>query len=152
MQCKNCGRFFKSTGHGRKPQYCSAKCRVDANRKKKRGEKTENTVQEDVQPVVINLPSKKVKTTISNKDLTKQLFDRMFDDSLEDELRFTRDVLHKALISPDTPASALAAISRELINMTEKLNNLVEQSNDDPFNLSETEDVYDSGSFDSSLI
>ncbi|WP_246815486.1 hypothetical protein [Alloscardovia sp. HMSC034E08] len=122
------------------------------NRKKKRGEKTENTVQEDVQPVVINLPSKKVKTTISNKDLTKQLFDRMFDDSLEDELRFTRDVLHKALISPDTPASALAAISRELINMTEKLNNLVEQSNDDPFNLSETEDVYDSGSFDSSLI
>lgn len=151
MQCQNCGRFFKTTGHGRKPQYCSTKCRVDANRKKKRGE-TVDKPQDDKQPVVINLPSKKVKTTIQVPDLTKQSFNRMLDDSLEDELRFTRDVLHKALISPDTPASALAAISRELINTTEKLNALVEQNNDDPFNVMESEDSYDGSSFDSSLI
>lgn len=149
MQCKNCGRFFKTTGHGRKPSYCSDKCRVDANRKKKKQQTT--PAEEPRQEIVINLPSKKVKTTVSNTDLTKRTFDRMCDSTLEEELRFTRDVLHKALISPDTPATALAAISRELVNVTEKLEALVDNTDaNDPLFGGEAFD--ESTTFDTSLI
>lgn len=152
MQCKNCGRFFKPTGHGRKPQYCSDKCRVNANRKRRKQQKQSNTdSQADRQSVMINLPSKTVKTTVGNEDLSKRTFDRMLDSTLEEELRFTRDVLHKALISPDTPASALAAISRELVNVTEKLEATVNDS--EPSGSLFGGEAFDGSTvFDSSLI
>lgn len=43
---------------------------------------------------------------------------------MEDVLRLNRDVLSKALTSPDTPANALAAISRQLLAVTERLDQL----------------------------
>lgn len=136
MQCKNCGQYFKTTGHGRKPQYCSDKCRVDANRKRRQnGTKKEETKQ----PVVINLPSKSVKTSIQAQDLTKETFERMCDASVLEELRYARDILHKAMISPDTPANALPAISRELIGITEKIEGMSDSTN--PLSALETEDV-----------
>lgn len=136
MQCKNCGHFFKTTGHGRKPQYCSDKCRVDANRKRKQnGTKKEETKQ----PVVINLPSKSIKTSIQDEYLTKETFERMCDTSVLEELRYARDILHKAMISPDTPANALPAISRELIGITEKIEGMSDSTN--PLSALETEAV-----------
>lgn len=136
MQCKNCGHFFKTTGHGRKPQYCSDKCRVDAHRKRTpNGTKKEETKQ----PVVINLPTKSVKTSIQAEDLTRETFERMCDASVLEELRYARDILHKAMISPDTPANALPAISRELIGITEKIEGMSDSTN--PLSALETEAV-----------
>lgn len=136
MQCKNCGHFFKTTGHGRKPLYCSDKCRVDANRKRK-----QNSIkkEETKQPVVINLSSKSVKTSIQAEELTKETFERMCDASVLEELRYARDILHKAMISPDTPANALPSISRELIGITEKIEGMSDATN--PLSAIETEDV-----------
>ena len=146
MQCKNCGHFFKTTGHGRKPQYCSDKCRVDANRKRKQnGAKKEETKQ----PVVINLPSKSVKTSIQDEELTKETFERMCDTSGLEELRYARDILHKAMISPDTPANALPAISRELIGITEKIEGMSDSTN--PLSVLETEAV-NNDTFDAATI
>ena len=48
----------------------------------------------------------------------------MMDDSLEDVLRTNRDVLAKALTDPGTPPNALPAISRQLIAVTERLDQL----------------------------
>lgn len=136
MQCKNCGHFFKTTGHGRKPQYCSDKCRVDANRKRKQN----GTKKEEIkQPVVINLPTKSVKTSVQAEDLTKETFERMCDASVLEELRYARDILHKAMISPDTPANALPAISKELISITEKIEGMSDSTN--PLSALETEAV-----------
>lgn len=136
MQCKNCGHFFKTTGHGRKPQYCSDKCRVDANRKRKQnGTKKEETKQ----PIVINLPSKSVKTSVQAEELTKETFERICDASVLEELRYARDILHKAMISPDTPANALPAISKELISITEKIEGMSDSTN--PLSALETEAV-----------
>lgn len=126
MQCQNCGQYFKTTGHGRKPQYCSDKCRVDANRKRKQN----GTKKEEIkQPVVINLPTKSVKTSVQAEDLTKETFERMCDASVLEELRYARDILHKAMISPDTPANALPAISKELISITEKIEGMSDSTN-----------------------
>ncbi|UQA84498.1 DUF6076 domain-containing protein [Gardnerella vaginalis] len=136
MQCQNCGQYFKTTGHGRKPQYCSDKCRVDANRKRKQN----GTKKEEIkQPVVINLPTKSVKTSVQAEDLTKETFERMCDASVLEELRYARDILHKAMISPDTPANALPAISKELISITEKIEGMSDSTN--PLSALETEAV-----------
>lgn len=146
MQCKNCGQYFKTTGHGRKPQYCSDKCRVDASRKRKQnGTKKEETRQ----PVVINLPNKSVKTSIQDEDLTKETFERMCDVSVLEELRYARDILHKAMISPDTPANALPAISRELIGITAKIEGMSDSTN--PLNTLGTE-VVNNDTFDATTI
>ncbi|MBU9103183.1 hypothetical protein KTF57_02360 [Bifidobacterium adolescentis] len=45
----------------------------------------------------------------------------MMDDSLEDVLRMNRDRLKAALDDPGTPANALPAISRQLIDVCERL-------------------------------
>ena len=58
------------------------------------------------------------------KELTRGEFKRMMDDSLEDVLRTNRDVLAKALTDPGTPPNALPAISRQLIAVTERLDQL----------------------------
>ena len=45
----------------------------------------------------------------------------MMDDSLEDVLRMNRDRLKAALQDPSTPANALPGISRQLIDVCERL-------------------------------
>lgn len=57
-------------------------------------------------------------------DIDKQTFERMRDGRVLDELRFNRDVLHKALADPATPPMALTAISKQLIEVCEKIENL----------------------------
>lgn len=132
MKCKNCGRFFKTTGRGRAPMYCSEKCRVDAHRKK-----NPKSTKLKRQEVLFEIPgeSKPIKTTIPTDELTKDAFDRMCDSRLEDELRFARDILHAALISPDTPPSALASMAKQYIEITEKLAGVVDDEKEDDENM-----------------
>lgn len=136
MKCKNCGRFFKTTGRGRAPMYCSEKCRVDAHRKK-----NPKPTKPSRQEVLFEIPgeSKPIKTTISTDELTKDVFDRMCDSRTIDELRFAKDIIHNAMISPDTPPSALAALSKTLIEISEKIECLGDSDN--PLIALETEDV-----------
>lgn len=103
--------------------YCSEKCRVDAHRKKN-PKPTKSSRQE----VLFEIPgeSKPIKTTIPTDELTKDAFDRMCDGRLEDELRFARDILRAALMSPDTPPSALASMAKQYVEITEKLAGVVD--------------------------
>lgn len=153
MKCKNCGKDLPRSKYSYRRQYCSDKCRVYANRKKKKDpEAFAKQEKEDVrQPVVIETSKGRVRTNIFPGELTRQSFDRMYDASLEEELRFTRDILHRAMESPDTSPSALAALSRELVAVTERLESVV--AGDDPFTQLEGLEVEDeSTAFDASSI
>lgn len=116
MKCRICGADFRPTQGGGRPQkYCSAKCRnkakVAARRAKDTGDAQNNPKPEHDKPE-------------APKELTRVEFKRMMDDSLEDVLRTNRDVLSRALTSPDTPPNALPAISRQLVAVTERLDQL----------------------------
>lgn len=114
MKCRICGAEFRPTQGGGRPQkYCSAKCRNKAKvmARKGTGIKPDSPKPEHDKPE-------------APKELTRIEFKRMMDDSLEDVLRTNRDVLAHALTDPSTPANALAAISRQLIAVTERLDQL----------------------------
>lgn len=114
MKCRICGSEFRpKQGGGRPQKYCSAKCRNKAKvmARKGTGIKPDSPMQEHDKPE-------------APKELTRVEFKRMMDDSLEDVLRTNRDVLAHALTDPGTPANALAAISRQLIAVTERLDQL----------------------------
>ena len=116
MKCRICGADFQPKQGGGSPQkYCSSKCRNKAKVAARRAKDTG-----DVQ----NSPEPEHDEHEAPKELTSVEFKRMMDDSLEDVLRTNRDVLSKALTSPDTPANALAAISRQLIAVTERIDQL----------------------------
>lgn len=135
LRCNNCGKYYTYEGKGRKPSYCSDACRVKANRLKKRKPPEERV------PVTVDIPQgATIKTMISKheKELTEQTFKRMCDSSVEDELRFAQHILHEAMLSPNTPPQALAALGKELINMTKQLNDIREQAEQeqaDPFTM-----------------
>lgn len=57
-------------------------------------------------------------------DLSRIDFQRMMDPSAEDIYRQCRDRLQQALGDPDTPRSALPAISKELTRVTDRLDRL----------------------------
>lgn len=114
MKCMICGSEFRpKQGGGRPQKYCSAKCRNKAKvmARKGAGIKPDSPKTEHGKPE-------------TPKELTRVEFRRMMDDSLEDVLRTNRDVLAHALTDPGTPANALAAISRQLIAVTERLDQL----------------------------
>lgn len=93
-------------------KYCSPKCRQASYRaRRKRGEPS------SVKPekVVVQV-SPQVDASLNRSD-----FDRMMDDSYEDLLRFSRDVLKKALADEDTPATAIAGISKQLLSVGKEL-------------------------------
>lgn len=114
MKCRICGSEFRPTQGGGRPQkYCSAKCRNKAKVLARKGT--------GVKP---DSPKPEHDKTEAPKELTRVEFKRMMDDSLEDVLRTNRDVLAHALTDPGTPANALAAISRQLIAVTERLDQL----------------------------
>ena len=114
MKCRICGSEFRPTQGGGRPQkYCSAKCRNKAKVMARKGS--------GVKPDSAKLGPDKPETP---NELTRGEFKRMMDDSLEDVLRTNRDVLARALTDPGTPANALPAISRQLIAVTERLDQL----------------------------
>lgn len=70
--------------------------------------------------------TKTKKATSKSAPLTGREFERMMDGKLEDVLRHNRDRLQAALDDPGTPATALPAISRQLIAVCRELDNLSE--------------------------
>lgn len=108
MKCELCGKEFQSSGHGRPQKYCSKSCRqkADYRRKSKPPVKAVETKQKPEQ------------------DLDQRSFERMMDGSMLDILRDNRDLLLKAMADPTTPANALPAISRQLIDVCERIESL----------------------------
>lgn len=118
MKCVICGKEFSAnTNARRKPKYCSAACKQKAYELRKRI---------GAQPEV-KRAKKKVTVPVSKNvdaELDKDTFERMRDGALVDTLRFNRDVLQKALANPNTPPSALASISKQLIDVCRQIENL----------------------------
>lgn len=93
-------------------KYCSPKCRQASYRaRRKNGEPSSGRPGK----VVVQV-SPQVDASLNRAD-----FDRMMDDSYEDLLRFSRDVLKKALADDDTPATAIAGISKQLLSVGKEL-------------------------------
>lgn len=114
MKCELCGKEFQPSGHGRPQKYCSKSCRqkADYHRKKDRPPQT---------------AAKKTKTRTKREpesDLDQRSFERMMDGSMLDMLRANRDRLQKAMDDTSTPANALPAISRQLIDVCERIESL----------------------------
>lgn len=134
MQCPMCGNEIPKKHRGRPSRFCSPACRKAAERaRRKIGA---------VPPPPKN-PKPTVKVSVSktvDAELDKASFERMRDGTMLDTLRFNRDVLAKALRDPDTPPSALAAISKQHVDVCRQIEQL-EQPEDD-LQL-ESEDVND---------
>ena len=115
MECLECGRQFRPSGHGKPSKYCSGACKAKAyRRRKKNGE-------------VVAEPTPKraeAESLARGPELDRRSFERMMDDSFEDVLRHNRDRLRAALDDISTPANALPAISRQLIAISERLENM----------------------------
>ena len=133
MKCIICGSEFRPRGAGKPQKYCSVKCRnkakVVARKAKANGEPPPFAeIPRPAKPVKRTPdtaePALKPKQAKERPDLSRDEFRRMMDESLEDVLRRNRDRLSKALDDPDTPANALAAISRQLIAVVERLDQL----------------------------
>lgn len=116
MECEQCGREFRPSGHGRAQRYCSKRCRNRADYLRRKGE-APATPRKATRPARESKPEPACKPT----PLTGREFERMMDGKLEDELRHNRDRLRSALDDPGTPANALPAISRQLIAVCREL-------------------------------
>ncbi|TPF96858.1 hypothetical protein EP30_05440 [Bifidobacterium sp. UTCIF-39] len=107
--CAHCGKplpvNMRSTA-----KYCGATCRKAAQRSRQGGA---GPSRQTVKP----LPKRDAKPG----PLTGREFERMMDGKLEDVLRRNRDRLQIALDDPGTPATALPAISRQLIAVCREL-------------------------------
>ena len=117
MKCLECGREFRPSGHGKPNKYCSGACRAKAYRRRKKTGDAPATAERESKPV-------KARKSTSLPELDRRSFERMMDASFEDVLRHNRDRLREALDDISTPANALPAISRQLIAVSERLENL----------------------------
>ena len=79
--------------------------------KQKRKKLREEGLLPPVEPAPVRVPG----------ELDRGTFERMMDDGVEDTLRHVRDRLKLALDDESTPASALPAISRQLIAVVDRL-------------------------------
>lgn len=114
MICEVCGRQFRPSGKGSQQKYCSAKCRQKDYRRRKKNRPAQDR---NGKP-----PVKAVETKQKpERDLDQRSFERMMDGSMLDMLRANRDRLQKAMDDTSTPANALPAISRQLIDVCERI-------------------------------
>lgn len=114
MKCELCGKEFQPSGHGRPQRYCSKSCRQKAAYRRKNNRPSQ-------------MVAKKTKTRTKREpesDLDQRSFERMMDGSMLDMLRANRDRLQKAMDDTSTPANALPAISRQLIDVCERIESL----------------------------
>ena len=110
MKCELCGKEFQPSGHGRPQKYCSKSCRQKADYRRKKNSRNGKP------------PVKAVETKQKpEQDLDQRSFERMMDGSMLDMLRANRDRLQKAMDDTSTPANALPAISRQLIDVCERI-------------------------------
>lgn len=114
MKCEQCGKEFRPSGRGKAQRYCSKHCRNRANYlARKHGDGSE-----DVKPAAKTKAKPRAKHDAPLKRLD---FERLMDSPIEDVLRANRDRLQAAMYDIDTPASALPAISRQLIAVCREL-------------------------------
>lgn len=114
MICEVCGKQFRPNGKGSQQKYCSAKCRQKDYRRRKKNRPAQDR---NGKP-----PVKAVETKQKpERDLDQRSFERMMDCSMLDMLRANRDRLQKAMDDTSTPANALPAISRQLIDVCERI-------------------------------
>lgn len=117
MICEVCGKQFRPSGKGIQQKYCSAKCRQKDYRRRKKNRPAQDR---NGKP-----PVKAVETKQKpERDLDQRSFERMMDGSMLDMLRANRDRLQKAMDDTSTPANALPAISRQLIDVCERIESL----------------------------
>lgn len=117
MICEVCGKQFRPSGKGGQQKYCSAKCRQKDYRRRKKNRPAQDR---NGKP-----PVKAVETKQKpERDLDQRSFERMMDGSMLDMLRANRDRLQKAMDDTSTPANALPAISRQLIDVCERIESL----------------------------
>lgn len=117
MICEVCGKQFRPRGKGSQQKYCSAKCRQKDYRRRKKNRPAQDR---NGKP-----PIKAVETKQKpERDLDQRSFERMMDGSMLDMLRANRDRLQKAMDDTSTPANALPAISRQLIDVCERIESL----------------------------
>lgn len=114
MKCELCGKEFQPSGHGRAQRYCSKSCRQKADYRRKKNRPAQ---------AVKSKPTAKAAPTKHEPepDLDQRSFERMMDGSMLDMLRANRDRLQKAMDDTSTPANALPAISRQLIDVCERI-------------------------------
>lgn len=135
MKCEICGNPFTPSGRGSRQKYCSADCRRKAYRLRQsdpdnkpelleQSKQSEPSKRGKSSRVLVNV-SPSVDVEISKAD-----FDRMMDDSYDDLLRFSRDVLKKALTDGMTPNNAKAGIVKELLEVGRELER-ISTDNDD---------------------
>lgn len=112
MKCALCGH--KVAGKGK---YCSSACRQAAYRRRKKG---------DSKPARKRRPSRNAQPAAPKREpvIDRETFESMMDGDLKDILRANRDRLRKALDDPDTRTADLPALSRQLISVCEKLDNM----------------------------
>lgn len=122
MLCEECGREFEPSRRGSPSKYCSGACRAKAYRKRRK------TGDAGVGKRDAGKPGKGQRPSPA-QPLNSREFERMMDGKLEDVLRRNRDRLQAALDDPGTPATALPAISRQLIAVCRELESL---AGDDP--------------------
>lgn len=117
MICEVCGKQFRPSGKGSQQKYCSAKCRQKDYRRRKKNRPAQDRNSKP--------PVKAVETKQKpERDLDQRSFERMMDGSMLDMLRASRDRLQKAMDDTSTPANALPAISRQLIDVCERIESL----------------------------
>ena len=118
MKCVICGKEFSAnTNARRKPKYCSAACKQKAYELRKRiGARPEVKRAKEEGGVTV---AKNVEGGVE-----KDTCERRREGALVDTLRFNRDVLQKALANPNTPPSALASISKQLIDVCRQIETL----------------------------
>lgn len=115
VKCAICGNEFEGNPNARRAQkYCSDACKLKAYRlRKKIGAKPE-----------VKGPKKTVTVPVGNHveaELTREQFADMSDGTLLDKLRFMRDILERALRDDETKGSALPAISKQLIDIYQRI-------------------------------
>ena len=110
MKCELCGKEFQPSGHGRPQKYCSKSCRQKADYRRKKNNPARTRKSK---------PAKAKRKP--EQELDRRNFERMMDGSMLDILRDNRDLLLKAMADPTTPANALPAISRQLIDVCERI-------------------------------
>lgn len=117
MKCELCGKEFQPSGHGRPQRYCSKSCRQKADYRRKKNRPAQ---------AVKSKPTAKAAPTKHEPepDLDQRSFERMMDGSMLDMLRANRDRLQKAMDDTSTPANALPAISRQLIDVCDRIESL----------------------------
>lgn len=127
MKCEICGNPFTPSGRGSRQKYCSVECRRMAYRL--RHSDTEGKPEPSKRG-----KSDKVLVSVSpsvDAEISKADFDRMMDDSYDDLLRFSRDVLKQALTDGMTPSNAKAGIVKELLEVGKEIERRVSADGDD---------------------